>query len=78
MELFRQLLNLPADSRALFAVAQDILMDPDRCLGQKLVALRRIDEARGGTGDPVDAAAVSEYIRCHLGDESTAPGEGET
>lgn len=62
----RKLLDIPIVGNAyhdsgLFALAHDIIMSPAATMAQKIVALRRADDAMG-IGDKIDEEAVEEYI----------------
>lgn len=56
--------ELAPDTWASFDLAHRILMG-DYPMSDKLVALSRIDKAMGGTSEPINEAAVADYIATH-------------
>jgi hypothetical protein len=64
MTPIERLQSLPADSFESFDLAHSILMG-DHPMTDKLAALERIDQAMGGTGEPINEQAVADYIRTH-------------
>ena len=64
MTPIQRLQSLPADSFESFDLAHSILMG-DHPMTDKLAALERIDQAMGGTGEPITACSVNEYVALH-------------
>lgn len=65
MTAIERLLALRPDSWESFDLAHSILMNTAADMADKLIALDRIDKAMGGTREPINEAAVNDYIRLH-------------
>lgn len=65
MTPIERLQSLPADSFESFDLAHRLLMDGDTDMSVKLLALERIDQAMGGTGEPITPEAVEQYVAIH-------------
>ena len=53
--------NAHADSE-LFRLAHEIMADETQPMADRLAALGVVDRAVGPTGDPIDEAALAEYL----------------
>jgi len=66
MTTVHDLLNMPTDTGEFYELAHGILLSSTAHISLKVVALRRLDDAIGGTGEPISAKEANDYIHTYL------------